>query len=199
MRAWRPICCFLLAAAAAQLAAAEEQFPYTAYVNGDDVYLRSGPGQNYYPTSKLKLGEAVEVYRHDPGGWYAIRPPEGSFSWVATRYLKLGRDKIAVVNGDRVVARVGSSFSDIRDVIQVRLERGEEVEVLETKTLDAAQGGEKWAKVAPVAGEFRWVLGKFLDRTPPEPKLLSEKPGREVLSAKQPTESDPVAPAAGQR
>jgi SH3-like domain-containing protein len=184
MRAWLSIPCFLLAATAVWPAAAEE-FPYTAYVNGDDVYLRSGPGQNYYPTSKLKVGEAVEVYRHDPGGWYAIRPPEGSFSWVSTRYLKLGRDKIATVNGDRVVARVGSSFSDIRDVIQVRLERGEEVEVLETKTLDAAHGGEKWAKVAPVAGEFRWVLGKFLDRTPPEPKLLADQPSRNVLAAKQ--------------
>ena len=38
------------------------------------------------------------------------------------RYLKLGRDKIALVTGDRVVARVGSSSSDIRDVIQVRLD-----------------------------------------------------------------------------
>jgi hypothetical protein len=27
------------------------------------------------------------------------------------------------------------------------------------------------------------VLGKFLDRTPPEPKLLSEKPGRNLLSS----------------
>src|SRR5688500_15204735 len=192
MRARQPIYCFLLAAAAALPVLAEEQFPYTAYINSDDVYVRSGPGQNYYPTSKCKLGEAVEVYRHDPGGWYAIRPPEGSFSWVATRYLRLGRDKIATVNGDRVVARVGSSFSDIRDVIQVRLERGEEVEVLETKTLDAAQGGEKWAKVAPVSGEFRWVLGKFLDRTPPEPKLLSEKPARDVAAEEQPGEKETV-------
>src|SRR5688572_11470523 len=176
MRAWQPIFCFLLAAAAALPVLAEEQFPYTAYVNSDDVYIRSGPGQTYYPTSKLKLGEAVEVYRHDPGGWYAIRPPEGSFCWVALRYLKLGKDSIAVVNGDRVVARVGSSFSDVRDVIQVRLERGEEVEVLQTKTLEAAQGGEKWAKVGPVSGEFRWVLGKFLDRTKPEPTLVADAP-----------------------
>jgi hypothetical protein len=156
---------------------AADEFPYTAYVNGDDVYVRSGPGQNYYPTSKMQLGQEVEVYRHDPGGWYAVRPPEGSFCWVAARYLKLGRDNIAVITGDRVVARVGSEFSDIRDVIQVRLDRGEEVEVLETKNLDIAEGGEKWAKVAPVAGEFRWVLGKFLDRMPPEPTLLAQ-PGR---------------------
>jgi hypothetical protein len=184
-------------------AQAAEEFPYQAYVNGDDVYVRSGPGQNYYPTSKLQLGQAVEVYRHDPGGWYAVRPPEGSFCWVAARYLKLGRDNIAVVTGDRVVARVGSEFSDIRDVIQVRLDRGEEVEVLETKNLDLAEGGEKWAKVAPVAGEFRWVLGKFLDRMPPEPTMLAQ-PGRRNLLLEDKTiaqyragseadESDPAA------
>ncbi len=185
MRASGAICGWMLATAAWLPALAEDGVPYTAYVNSDDVYVRSGPGQNYYPTSKLKVGEAVEVYRHDPGGWYAIRPPEGSFCWVAVRYLTLGRDKLAVINGDRVVARVGSSFSDIRDVIQVRLERGEEVDVLETKILDAAQGGERWAKVAPVAGEFRWVLGKFLDRTPPEPALLADKANRNVLLSKQ--------------
>ena len=44
-----------------------------------DVYVRSGPGRNYYPTDKLDKGEKVEVYRHDPGGWYAIRPPRNSF------------------------------------------------------------------------------------------------------------------------
>lgn len=176
MRAWRSILCIVLSLAAVTCAA-EEKFPYTAYVNGDDVYVRSGPGQNYYPTAKMSVGQPVEVYRHDPGGWYAVRPPEGSFSWVAVRYLKLGRDKIAVVNGDRVVARVGSSFSDIRDVIQVRLERGEEIEILDTKVLDAGQGGEKWAKVAPVSGEFRWVLGKYLDRTPPEAKVESVRSG----------------------
>ena len=52
-------------------------------ITADDVYVRSGPGENYYPTDKLKAGQEVEVYRHDPGGWYAIRPPKGSFSWVA--------------------------------------------------------------------------------------------------------------------
>lgn len=193
MRAWRSISCFLLSALAAWPCAAEEKFPYTAYVNADDVYVRSGPGQTYYPTAKMALGQAVEVYRHDPGGWYAIRPPEGSFSWVATRYLKMGRDKIAVVNGDRVVARVGSSFSDIREVIQVRLERGEEVEILDTKVLDAAQGGEKWAKVAPVSGEFRWVLGKFLDRTPPEAKVAASRNANPSWTVAKPSAEDEPA------
>jgi hypothetical protein len=191
MRAWRSIF-GLIVSAAALPCAAEEKFPYTAYINADDVYVRSGPGQNYYPTVKLSVGQEVEVYRHDPGGWYAVRPPEGSFSWVAVRYLKPGHDNIAVVNGDRVVARVGSSFSDVRDVIQVRLERGEEVEILDTKTLDAGQGGEKWAKIAPVAGEFRWVLGKFLDRTPPEAKVaVGRNAGGSWTLAKRSDDDEP--------
>ena len=43
----------------------------------------SGPGKNYYPTDKLHKGEKVEIYRHDPGGWCAIKPPRQSFSWVS--------------------------------------------------------------------------------------------------------------------
>src|SRR5574340_1094914 len=107
---------------AAPPALAEQTFPYKAYVIADEVYVRSGPGQSYYPTDKLKLGQPVEVYRHDPGGWYAIKPPADSFTWVSGRFLKPGSDNLAVVDDDRIAARVGSRFSDIRDVIQVRLD-----------------------------------------------------------------------------
>src|SRR6476659_8975699 len=100
----------LLFAVQASMAIAVE-FPYTVYVNSADVYVRSGPGRNYYPTDKLHKGEKVEVYRHDPGGWYAIRPPRQSFSWVSSRHLDPLDDRVAVVNSSRVVARVGSAFS----------------------------------------------------------------------------------------
>ena len=145
------------------IAAEEPTFPYTAYANTDDVYVRSGPGKNYYPTEKLKRGDAVEVYRHDPGGWYAIRPPHGSFSWVPARLLQPTKDHLAVVVGDRVVSRVGSGMSDVRDVIQVRLDRGEQVEILETRSLMTAGHAEAWCKITPPSGEFRWVFGKLVD------------------------------------
>ena len=141
----------------------EQKFPHTAYVNADDVYVRSGPGRNYYPTSKLHTGDPVEVYRHDPGGWYAIRPIEGSFAWVSGRFLEVDEDGLATVTGDRVAARVGSDFSNIRDVIQVRLHRGEIVEVLDTKELGGETGSGTWYKIAPPSGSFRWVFGKFVD------------------------------------
>jgi len=73
-------CWSLFLGVAAGPAWAEPQFPYKAAVTADDVNVRSGPGQNYYPTETLRRGQVVEGYRHDPGGWRAIRPTDGSFT-----------------------------------------------------------------------------------------------------------------------
>jgi len=158
---WRTSILTLLVILAAATARADD-FPYIAYINSDDVYVRSGPGRDYYPTTKLAKGKPVEVYRHDPGGWLAIRPPAGSYSWVSARHLDPTESELAVVNSDRVVARVGSEFSDVRDVIQVRLERDEQVALLEPPAHDSP-----WCKVEPPAGEFRWVFAQYVDREPP--------------------------------
>ena len=143
--------------------AGERAMPYTAYISSADVYVRSGPGKNYYPTGKLAEGTQIEVYRHDPGGWYAIRPPEDSFSWVSARFVEVGDDGLGTVTGDRVAARVGCAFSEIRDVIQVRLHAGEVVEILGEKQFSGTADAGKWYKIAPPAGEFRWVYGRLVD------------------------------------
>ncbi len=158
---WQSLILVLFAALAVRPARGLD-FPYVAYVNAADVYVRSGPGRDYYPTNKLQKGQRVEVYRHDPGGWLAVRPPRGSFSWVSSRHLDLEVDDLAAVNADRVVARVGSNFSDVRDVIQVRLDRDEKVVVLEPPQPDSP-----WCKIEPPAGEFRWVFAKYVDRELP--------------------------------
>ena len=162
--------CALLTCAAGGGAAAAT-FPYKAFVAADDVFVRSGPGENYYPTDKLKTGDAVEVYRHDPGGWCAIRPVPASFSWVSTRYLRLGKGNIATVTEEHVAARVGSRFSDVRDVIEVWLHRGELVEVLDAGRDGPAASANAWCKIAPPAGEFRWISSKFLDANFPRDGL----------------------------
>lgn len=161
---WRNSILTLLVVFVVENARADD-FPYIAYINSDDVYVRSGPGRDYYPTTKLAKGKPIEVYRHDPGGWLAIRPPAGSYSWVSARHLDPTESELAVVNSDRVVARVGSEFSDVRDVIQVRLERDEQVALLEPPTHDSP-----WCKVEPPAGEFRWVFAEYVDRAPPSPE-----------------------------
>ena len=137
--------------------------PYKAYVVSDGAYVRSGPGKNYYPTMKLPLGAEVEVYRHDPGGWYAIKPPEESFAWVAARYVEASEDGLGTIAGEQVAARVGSGFSDIRDVIQVRLHEGEVVEILGEKQFTGTSEAGRWYRIAPPAGEFRWIFGRMVD------------------------------------
>jgi len=171
MRALRAVfkpCCFLAWSLLCAVAAAEETFPYTAYVTSEDVYVRSGPGKNYYPTEKLVRGSEVEVYRHDPGGWFAIRPPQGSFAWVTGSDVSPVADRpgIGEVVKDHTLAFVGSRFSDVRDVRQVKLDRGELVEILGEKRFvaDGSSTAETWYRIAPPAGEFRWISGKFVTR-----------------------------------
>ncbi|NUQ65022.1 MAG: SH3 domain-containing protein, partial [Pirellulales bacterium] len=203
---------------AATAASSPPSFPYKAYVTADGVQIRSGPGSSYYPTDKLDTGAEVEVHRHDPGGWYAIRPPEGSFAWVSGRFLKLEKDRLATVIGDRVAARVGSRISDARDVVQVRLDRGELVDVLETKTIQGDPESSTWYKIAPPAGEFRWIFGKYVDpqdpndgtrkvqpatsplvpheAAAPESSSVAVRIPTEAISEEPPAAEPPVAPAA---
>jgi SH3-like domain-containing protein len=166
----RPFLVFLCCSALlSSTASGGTTFPYKASATSDDVYVRSGPGQNYYATDKLKRGQEVEVYRHDPGGWCAIRPIEGSFTWVSGRFLKPTKHNLAVVTEEGVAARVGSRFGDTRDVVQVRLRKGEVVEVLESPSGDGR--GSQWYKIAPPSGEFRWVSSKYLDAEYPHDGL----------------------------
>ncbi len=187
---WASLLLLLLAAGAEAT-----EFPYVAYISSDDVYIRSGPGKNYYPTAKMKRGEPVEVYRHDPGGWYAIRPPVQSFSWISARQLDVLDDGLASVNTERAVARVGSLFSEVRDVIQVRLNKNERVELVDTH----ASGDEKWYKIAPPAGEFRWVYKDYVTGRAPQDELADDdrttttpKSGRAGTLARQRRRDDDI-------
>jgi Bacterial SH3 domain len=148
-------------------ASGPDQLPFTVYTNSNDVYIRSGPGKNYYPTDKLPQGEAVEVYRQDPGGWYAIRPPRGSFSWAPADALKPIGEHLAVVEKDHTVCYVGTRFSNAHDVHQVRLDKGEQVEILDMKQIGDGPEAQSWCEIAPPSGEFRWVFNKYVDRDPP--------------------------------
>lgn len=129
-------------------------FPYEAVVAADNVLVRSGPGRRYYPTGRLAAAESVVVHRHDPGGWYMIAPPVGSFSWIPADAVD---GDTGTVTATSVAIRVGSQFDDSdRDVVARRLSRGEKVDVLgQIKTAD----GRTLLKIAPPRLEYRWVSG----------------------------------------
>ncbi len=152
------VCCQLWAGSAQ---GDEPTFPYTIQVAADEAEVRSGPGWHYYVTQRLPRGVSVEVYRHDPGGWLAIRPPRESFSWVAARHVQLTDDpQVAEVVQDATVAWIGSALSVVpQHKWQVRMDRGELVEVVGEQAMTVGPGfaTEKYYKVAPPAGEFRWI------------------------------------------
>ena len=166
---------------------AEPTFPYEATIAVDQVEVRCGPGWDYYATQTLSRGARVEVYRHDPGGWLAIRPPQGSFSWITARHLKATTDRgVSEVLFDGAVAWVGSMQTDpVQHKWQVRLNQGERVETLGDKSLSVGPGfaTETFVKVAPPAGEFRWIHaeqarakaadGQTLAATQPPPAVRS--------------------------
>jgi len=192
-----------IAGSAASLLAKETRFPYEATVQSEE-YARSGPGTRYYPTSRLKPGDRVTVHRHDPGGWYMIAPPPGSFSWIPERYVDRTGPKTGVVNANNVVVRVGSYQSDIRDVEQRRLSKGDEVQLLGQKTLESEKGAERWYQIAPPRGEYRWIPGQALAQgnlaattpaaSPSNPAAPGSKPAKDGgANSKRPVEADPFA------
>jgi hypothetical protein len=138
------------------------EFPYIAYVTESDALVRSGPGRKHYATAQVPAGFAVEVYRHDANGWCAIRPPEGSYSLVPLQQLQPLDERTAQVTIDGIPARIGSTLGDQRNAVQVMLARGERVGLL-----DAPSPTNPWVRIAPPAGEFRWIAATRLSRNPP--------------------------------
>ncbi|MAT71224.1 MAG: hypothetical protein CMJ58_17070 [Planctomycetaceae bacterium] len=147
------------------------EFPYVAYVRAEATTVQSGPGAQFYPTSQLPRGTAVEVYRHEGGDWCAIRPPAGSFSLVAADAVRPISPRVAETVAEGAPVRVGSQLSAEQSAVQVKLMPGERVEVL------AAPGpADANVKIAPPAGEFRWVALSALSLEPPAERLSAAAP-----------------------
>lgn len=162
--------------------AAEHKFPYEATIDIAEEYVRSGPGQKFYPTSKLRRGDRVTVQRHDPGGWYMISPPEGSFSWIQADHVHRKHEQTGVLTQNNVIVRVGSEYNDERDWYQRELNKGDTVEILSEKTFQTERGPVKMYKIKPPAHEYRWIMGKALlpagapVRKPHKPGDVAETP-----------------------
>jgi len=153
---------------------ASAALPVTVGLAGPHAYLRSGPGDDFYPTERLVRGAEVEVWAIDEAGWCAVRPVAGSSSWMragdveaetaAARPADGGprRDYVGMVVTDGAVARVGSQLNDLRHVSQVALEAGERVRVIEEVTVPHGRHAGAWVRIEPPAGEFRWARGEDL-------------------------------------
>jgi hypothetical protein len=191
----------VLLAALASLAACPVGFagelPFTGYIAVSQTEVASGPGRRFYTTGKLPRGAEVEVYREDDAGWLAIRPPAGSFSWVPAEHVEMlddGMGKVATATE----SWIGTTVEDVKEhKSQVALKVGELVEILDRKAVKTADGEEAWYKIAPPAGEFRYIHSRDVSREPPadDDEDVAAEPGA-PLTPDVPTNPDdqPQAP-----
>lgn len=162
MRAFAVVA-FLFTTLTVQLADAQiKSFPYDAKVAVDEVFIRSGAGDAYYPTQKLPRETVVTVHRHDPGGWYMIDPPKGSFSWIPERFVKRISDTEGEVAEESVIAFVGSEFGDEASVFQRRLKTGEKLIILGQREIVTSSGPQSMLQIQPPTRERRWIPGSAL-------------------------------------
>ena len=138
-----------------------QTFPYQAVVVKDDVLVRSGGNEDYYPTLRLKRDAVVTVHRQDPGGWLAIDPPAGSFSWIPVRYVDRATPDAdtGVVTEDDIVIFVGSEFGEESSVWQRKLANGTQVQILGEQQIETVAGLRSMYKIVPPIRERRWIAG----------------------------------------
>ena len=131
------------------------KYQFAAAINANAVNIRSGPGDNYYVTSRLPKGSQVTVvgYKFD---WLKISPPDGSFSIIAKQFIQRPEGSttgVVIADGARV--RAGSSVVNVISTVQCRLNKGDQVIILGEQ--------DQYYQIKPPAGAFLYVHQKYVD------------------------------------
>ncbi len=151
--------------------------PFLAEITGNDVYVRSGPGTNYYFCAKLQKGEKIKVVG-SKFSWWQIAPPAGSYAWISRQYVEVDPQDSSkgTVIGDGV--RVYAGSDEVQPMhsttVLVKLNKDDKVALL---------GGEKegYYKIEPPEGSYLWV---------------SNQHAKALVSLVKPVEPVPMAPVA---
>lgn len=158
------------------------------FVHAPHATVHCGPSEEYYATGRLNRGAPVEVYIETADGWSGIRPPEGSHDWIpADAVYLLPGGKVAEVSVDRVPAWVGAdTVKNEKLLYQTELIKTQTVSILGEAYRGNDADRKLWFRIAPPAGEFRWVRTEHLG-TDPIPKTPPP-----IASASKPSASKPT-------
>jgi uncharacterized protein YgiM (DUF1202 family) len=124
-----------------------------------EVEVRSGPTNKFYATSKLRMGERVTIMRQDgtQRDWLAIKPPQGSFSWIKADYVEktpFSQSAVVVKGTDPVPVKPGSSLSKDPPVDQAKVLPG----TIFTIVGQPRTGPDgTWLMVLPPPTEVRYI------------------------------------------
>lgn len=172
-------------------------FPYIAEITGDNVYIRSGSGTNFYECGKLNKGDRIKVVGK-VYSWSRVVPPEGCFSWIYNEFVKAdsGDPSVGIVTGDNVRVYAGSSFvkPSFSTTLQGKLNKGDRVKLLGEQMDD-------YFKIAPPSFAYLYVSTSFVkpvERINPVAAPLEETPVAEEDQEQtgqtmvEPNEAEPV-------
>ena len=132
---------------------------FVGIVNADRVYVRSGPGVNYYEIGQLSKGDTLQVVGQRPG-WYMIAPPAGSFCYISKDLVDVGPDgKDGTVKGEYVNVRAASAIHPASDYVVLTVARkGAKLTVLGTV--------DKYYKIVPPEKAYVFVASQFVAPAP---------------------------------
>lgn len=147
---------------------------FTIPIGVDIAPVFASPSAKSYQTSRMSRDEVAEVYFRNADGFCAVRPPQGSFSWINSKFVELESStsgRVCSESGKAIPARVGGASPATSSVVQVGLKDGQTVKILDEETLE---DGSVWYKIAPPPGEFRWISAASLARDPALSRLPSK-------------------------
>lgn len=162
-------------------------FPYVAEIIGDDVYIRSGPGTNYYRCSKLNSSEQVTVVAQEYS-WSRILPPPECFSWISTELVQPDSNNpaVGIVRGQAVRVWAGSPYLEPMQssALQTRLNTGDTVRLL-------GEQRANYYKIAPPPGAYFYVSTEYTRYIGSVEQIRAQQPGGPA-GAEKPTEATVV-------
>ncbi|MGD0464236.1 MAG: hypothetical protein ABSB74_17270 [Tepidisphaeraceae bacterium] len=155
---------------------ANSKYQIDGVVNVDSVYVRSGPGEGYYPTQTLSKGAAITVVgiKFD---WLKILPPENSFSYVGAVFVDRSADgTTGKINRNDVNIRAGSLVNAMKTTVQTRLNTGDQVEIIGKE--------DEYLKIKSPAGAYLYINKQYVTIARPA-----------VADTSTPTSATPLLPA----
>ena len=168
------------------------------FITAEEAEVRCGASDKpeLYVTNRLRRGQPVEVMEETPGGWLAIRPPEGSFSYINTRFLRhLYPDMpnyVVTLDGVEVDVFTGSDVVNKRPtIVGSKLVKGTQVT---SRGKPLADEDGTWMPIEPPERERRYVRASQVAKKMPEPggAAVAAAGGAPAHSAFTPA-SSPVA------
>jgi uncharacterized protein YgiM (DUF1202 family) len=129
-------------------------FQFIGQVHAENVFLRSGPGENHYATMRLNKGAELTVMgmKFD---WLKVLPPEGSYSLIAKQFVQRADGaKTGIVTAANVRVRAAGNASNLKTMVQCQLSQGDEVTILGEE--------DSYYQIKPPADAYLFVNEKFV-------------------------------------